>query len=60
MTDVDNDGMLSLSEFRKAVRDYRIDVTDAEISIIFNLFDPEETGTIDLLEFINSLRGQMN
>jgi len=52
--------MLSLSEFRKAVRDYRIDVTDAEISIIFNLFDPEETGTIDLLEFINSLRGQMN
>ena len=57
MTDVDNDGLLNLSEFRKAVRDYRIDVTDAEISIIFNLFDPEETGAIDLLEFINSLRG---
>jgi len=54
---VDNDGLLNLSEFRKAVRDYRIDVTDAEISIIFNLFDPEETGAIDLLEFINSLRG---
>jgi Ca2+-binding EF-hand superfamily protein len=57
VTDVDNDGLLNLSEFRKAVRDYRIDVTDAEISIIFNLFDPEETGAIDLLEFINSLRG---
>jgi len=57
VTDVDNDGQLSINEFRKAVRDYRIDVTDSEIGIIFNLFDPDETGKIDFMEFINALRG---
>jgi Ca2+-binding EF-hand superfamily protein len=39
MLDSDKDGLLSLSEFRKAIRDHRIEVTDPEIDIVFNYFD---------------------
>ncbi len=40
IVDSDNDGYINLVEFKKCIRDYRIDVTDPEIHIMFNLFDP--------------------
>ncbi len=60
MLDSDKDGLLSLGEFRKAIRDHRIDVTDPEIDIIFNYFDRDQQGYIDLWGMIFVLKGEMN
>ncbi|KAL4489389.1 hypothetical protein ABPG72_002685 [Tetrahymena utriculariae] len=59
-TDVDNDGRLSLAEFKKSISNFKIEVTETEITIIFNLFDPQQTGQISLFDFLNALKGQMN
>jgi Ca2+-binding EF-hand superfamily protein len=60
MLDADKDGMLSLSEFRKAIRDHRIEVTDPEIDIVFDYFDREQSGYVDLWGMLFVLRGEMN
>jgi calcyphosin len=44
MLDVDKDGQLYINEFRKAIRDHRIDVTDAEIDLVFQYFDRDNAG----------------
>ncbi|KAL4439152.1 hypothetical protein ABPG74_008927 [Tetrahymena malaccensis] len=59
-TDVDNDGRLNLAEFKKSISNFKIEVTETEVTIIFNLFDPQETGQISLFDFLNALKGQMN
>ncbi len=41
---MDNDGAVSLTEFRKAIRDFRIDVTESEIENVFSVFDVESSG----------------
>lgn len=57
--DADHDGMLNLSEFRRAIRDHRIEVTDPEIDLVFQYFDREASGLIDLWGFMFVLRGEM-
>ncbi|CAD8075605.1 unnamed protein product [Paramecium primaurelia] len=58
--DSDHDGMLNLTEFRKAIRDHKIEVTDPEIDIVFQYFDREQSGLIDLWGFMFVLRGEMS
>lgn len=58
--DADHDGLLNLSEFRRAIRDHRIEVTDPEIDLVFQYFDREASGVIDLWGFMFVLRGEMN
>ena len=58
--DADHDGLLNLTEFRKAVRDHKIEVTDPEIDLVFQYFDRESSGLIDLWGFMFVLRGEMN
>ena len=60
MGDSDKDGMLTINEFRKAVRDHRIDVTDSEIDLVFAYFDRDMTGLIDLWGMLFVLKGEMN
>ena len=60
MLDIDRDGLLSITEFRKAVRDHRIDVTDSEIDLAFSYFDRDGTGLIDLWGMLFVLKGEMN
>ncbi|CAD8160676.1 unnamed protein product [Paramecium octaurelia] len=44
--DADHNGMLNLTEFRKAIRDHKIKVTDQEIDLAFQYFDREQTGLL--------------
>jgi Ca2+-binding EF-hand superfamily protein len=60
MLDTDKDGLLTLSEFRKAIRDHRIEVTDPEIDIVFSYFDRDQSGYIDLWGMLFVLKGEMN
>lgn len=57
--DLDKDGFLSLNEFRKAIRDHRIDVTDSEVDVIFSYFDRDRTGVVDLWGMMFVFKGEL-
>lgn len=58
--DDNNSKSIDMSEFRKAVRDFKIDLNDNEIQTVFNAFDRDGSGEIDYDEFVRGVRGPMN
>jgi calcyphosin len=58
--DDDNSGNIDISEFRKAMKDFRIDLNENEIQLVFSSFDRDGSGTIDYDEFVRGVRGPMN
>jgi Ca2+-binding EF-hand superfamily protein len=48
--DSDSDGLLALAEFRKCVKDHRIEVTDTEIKQVFDLFDDRGLALVPVKE----------
>ena len=48
---------LCISEFTKAMKDYMLGFTDAEIKLLFDYFDIDRSGSVDYDEFIRALRG---
>lgn len=59
---MDDDGShtLSLSEFLKACRDFRLDLSETEARQIFVLIDRDRSGYIDYDELLRAIRGPMN
>jgi len=59
---MDDDGTqtLSLPEFSKACRDFRIGISDENVPILFSKFDINNDGTISYGEFLNAVRDPMN
>jgi Ca2+-binding EF-hand superfamily protein len=51
---------LEFEEFKKAVKEFRIDFNDEELSRLFQYFDADCTGVVDYEEFIHRVRGQLN
>ena len=58
--DDDNSKTLSLVEFNKACRDFRVGISEEYIPTIFNAFDLNNDGTLSIDEFIFAIRGEMN
>jgi len=58
--DDDNSGTLDMNEFKKAVRDFKIDLSQGEVQLVFGAFDRDGNGTIDYDEFVRGVRGGMN
>jgi Ca2+-binding EF-hand superfamily protein len=58
--DDDNSGALSPQEFRKALRDFRIEVSDDDAQRLFAIFDPDRSGSVDYEEFLHRVRGVLN
>jgi Ca2+-binding EF-hand superfamily protein len=58
--DDDGTGDLSISEFTKAMNDYRVGLNAAEIDAIFEEFDIDMSGGVSYEEFLRALRGKMN
>jgi Ca2+-binding EF-hand superfamily protein len=58
--DDDNSKSLDRNEFRKAIRDFKIEIPDDYIDTIFNAFDLNRDGTIDYDEFLRIIRGDLN
>lgn len=58
---MDDDGSMTLSmpEFGKACKDFKIGISDENVPILFNLFDKNGDGTIQYDEFINTVRTPM-
>ena len=59
---MDDDGSMTLSmpEFGKACKDFKIGISDENVPILFTLFDKNGDGTIQYDEFINTVRMPMN
>ena len=57
--DDDNSKSLDRQEFKKAIRDFKIDVPDEFIDVVFNAFDLNRDGTIDYDEFLRIIRGDL-
>lgn len=58
--DDDNSKSLNKYEFTKAMTDYMLGFSQAEISALFSYFDVDSSGTISYDEFLRSIRGPMN
>ena len=58
--DDDNSGQLSFEEFKKGCRDFRLELTDQDISLIYRAFDRDRSGQIDYDELLRGIRGPMN
>jgi Ca2+-binding EF-hand superfamily protein len=59
---MDDDGSKSLNmgEFKKAMKESGLDLSDAELRMLFGYFDRDGGGTIDYEEFLNGVRDPMN
>lgn len=53
-------GSLDNYEFTKAIKDFRVDVEDYEIQVLFNAIDRDGSGEVDYEEFLRAVRGPMN
>ena len=58
--DDDRSGFLDMNEFKKAIKDFRVELSDTEIQQVFSVFDRDGNGTIDYDEFVRGVRGPMN
>ena len=59
---IDDDGNKSLDklEFRKAMRELALDLSDADLRFLFEFFDTDRSGSIDFEEFIQGVRDPMS
>ena len=57
--DDDNSRSLSREEFKKAMKDFKIDIPDDQIAIVFIAFDLNRDGTIAYDEFLRIIRGDL-
>jgi calcyphosin len=47
---------LSLPEFKKAIKDYRLKFSDNDGARLFKIFDRDGSGSIDYDEFLRQIR----
>jgi Ca2+-binding EF-hand superfamily protein len=56
LSDGDGDKYITFNEFKKSLRDVGLNVSDLELSKLFNFFDKDKSGSISFDEFIVGLR----
>jgi len=59
---MDDDGSLTLSmpEFVKAIKDFRMGISEDSVPALFDAFDTNRDGTINYDEFLRAVRGPLN
>ena len=58
--DDDKSGNLNRPEFFKALREYKMEVTDEQVNLMFNVFDGDRSGNITYDEFLYVIKGEMS
>ena len=54
IVDDDNSGKLSVTEFKKVLKDYRVKIGEKDAEILFATFDRDNSGQIDYDEFLRA------
>lgn len=57
--DADRDTLLNFEEFKQVIKDQRIDITNTECNILFDVFDEQGTGYVNFPEFVYTIRGKI-
>jgi len=59
---MDDDGSKTISEqeFAKACKDFRIGISEENVPTLFNAFDTNRDGTLNIDEFLMAIRGDLN
>lgn len=59
---MDDDGSKSVSlyEFSKVCRDFKVGINEENVPLIFDIFDYNKDGTLNFDEFLYAIRGEMN
>jgi Ca2+-binding EF-hand superfamily protein len=57
--DGNGNGVLEFEEFRKALRDFKIDMEEQDLRTVFLQFDENRDGTIQIEEFMNTILGSL-
>ena len=57
--DDNNSGTLDLPELTKAIKDFKVDLSNNEIKILFNLVDIDGSGEVSYDEFLRQIKGDM-
>ena len=60
MMDDDNTGTLSMREFAKACKDFKVGISEENVPILFQKFDANGDGTMSYDEFLTNVRGILN
>jgi Ca2+-binding EF-hand superfamily protein len=58
--DDDNSGTINFQEFKKLIKDYRIELNDDQIKKLFGIFDRDGSGILEYDEFVSGVVGEMN
>ncbi|DBA04153.1 TPA: LOW QUALITY PROTEIN: hypothetical protein N0F65_004261 [Lagenidium giganteum] len=58
--DDDGNGSISLSEFKKAMQECELNLSDPDLRILFQYFDSDRSGSISLNEFLVGVRDPMS
>ena len=58
--DINGDGTLTLAEFKCALQNMKLNVSQSEIRLLFQYFDIDESDSICFNEFIGGLRHDLN
>ena len=58
--DDDRSGSLNLVEFRKGVKECRLEISDMQVKHLFNIFDKDDSGTVSYEEFLVGIRGMLS
>ncbi|KDO27328.1 hypothetical protein SPRG_07575 [Saprolegnia parasitica CBS 223.65] len=60
LMDEDGNGSIDLAEFKRAMRDTDVDCSDADLRLLFDAFDADDSHTIEFKEFLDGVREPMN
>ena len=58
--DDDNSKSISVYEFTKACRDFKVGISEDNVPILFDAFDTNHDGTLNIDEFLMAIRGELN
>jgi Ca2+-binding EF-hand superfamily protein len=58
--DDDRSGKINFTEFLKALKDFRVDLSPEDASKLFRLLDADRSGEIDYEELVHRVRGELN
>jgi Ca2+-binding EF-hand superfamily protein len=59
---MDDDGSksISLPEFAKACKEFRVGISEENVPLVFESFDTNRDGTLNIDEFLMAIRGELN
>lgn len=60
LVDEDDSKHIDYEEFNKMIKNYRLELSDAQIKKLFNHFDKDKSNTINYEEFVDAVEGTMS